>query len=111
MRLGAFAEARALVPRSLAADRRFGTGVAWTWILSLVMARQHLESAGRIVGYLGRLWTARRDSPDLGDLALVDRIAASVQARFGADIASALAAQGRDLDDEAAAALAMREVD
>jgi predicted ATPase/DNA-binding winged helix-turn-helix (wHTH) protein len=106
--LGAFAEARALVPRLLAAERRFGTSVAWRWILSLVAAQEQLESAGRLLGYVNRLRSARRDSPDLDEQQMLDRVSAAVQARLGAETAAALAAEGRSLDDEAAAALAVR---
>ncbi|HSW07718.1 ATP-binding protein, partial [Aquabacterium sp.] len=38
--LGRFTEARALLPRSLATGRRFGTTVAWQGILVLVVAQQ-----------------------------------------------------------------------
>jgi non-specific serine/threonine protein kinase len=111
VRLGAFAEARALVPRMLAAERRFGTGVAWQAIMTLVAAQEHYRSAGRLLGYLNRLRTSRKDSADLDEQALLDGIAATVQARLGAENAAALAAEGRGLDDEAAAALAVREAD
>lgn len=106
--LGAFAEARTLVPRLLAAERRFGTSVAWRWILALVAAQEQLESAGRLLGHVNRLRSARTDSPDLDEQVVLDRVAAAVQAQLGAETAAALAAEGRGLDDEAAAALAMR---
>jgi predicted ATPase len=105
--LGAFAEARTLVPRLLAAERRFGTNVAWRWILALVAAQEHLESAGRLLGYVNRLRSVRRDSPDLDEQVVLDRVTAAVQARLGAETTAALAAEGRGLDEEAAAALAM----
>lgn len=111
VRLGAFAEARSLVPRLLAADRRFGTTVAWQAIIALVAAQDHFEAAGRLLGYVGRLWTERKDSPDLDYQALLDRSTASVQAQLGAEAAAALAAEGRGLDEEAATALAVRETD
>ena len=53
----------------------------------------------------------RRDSADLDEQTLLDGIGAAVQARLGAEAAAALAAEGRSLDDEAAAALAAREAD
>jgi non-specific serine/threonine protein kinase len=109
--LGAFAEARALVPRLLAAERRFGTSVAWRWILALVAAQQRLESAGRLLGYVNRLWATRKDSPDLDEQGTLDRVSAAVQAALGAETAAALAAEGKGMDDEAAQALAAREAD
>ena len=111
VRLRAFAEARALVPRLLAADRRFGTGVGWQVIMALVVAQEHFESAGRLLGYLSRLRAVRKDSADLDEQVLLDRITTAVQARLGAETAAALAAEGRALDDGAAAALAVREAD
>jgi non-specific serine/threonine protein kinase len=106
VRLGEFAAVRAMVPRLLAADRRFGTGLAWQAIMTLVVAQEHFEAAGRLLGYVNRLWAARKDSLDLGEQDLLDRVTATVQARLGAHAAAALAAEGRHLDDEAAAALA-----
>ena len=107
LRLGAFAEARALVPRLLAAERRFGTSVAWPWILALAVAQDHFEAAGRLLGYVSRQRAARRDSADRGEQETVGRVTAAVQARFGAEASAALAAEGRGLDDEAAVALAV----
>jgi predicted ATPase/DNA-binding winged helix-turn-helix (wHTH) protein len=109
--LGAFAEARALVPRLLAAERRFGTSVAWRWILALVVAQGRLASAGRLLGYVNRLRIARQDSPDRDEQVVLDRVSAAVRAGLGAETFAALAAEGRSLDDAAAAALAMRESD
>ena len=109
--LGRLAEARALVPRSLAAGRRFGTTVAWQGILVLVAQQQRFEAAGRLIGHVRRQWTAHRATPDRDELGRLERVAAAVQARLGADTAAALAAEGRGLADEAAAALAVREAD
>jgi len=111
LRLGAFAEARAVVPRLLAAERRFGTSMTWPWILALVAAQEHLASAGRLLGYMSRQRAARRDSADLGEQETLDRVTAAVLARFGTEAAAALAAEGRGLDDAAAEALALRETD
>jgi len=109
--LDRLAEARALVPRSLATGRRFGTSVAWQGILALVLAQQRLAAAGRLLGHVSRLWAARGASPDRDERACYERIDAAVQARLGAEPAAALAAEGRGLDDAAAAALAGREAD
>ncbi len=109
VRLSAFAEARALVPRLLAADRRFGTGVAWQVIMGMVAAQQRFEAAGRLLGYVNRLRAVRKDTSE--EQAVLDRVTALVQAHLGADAAAALAAEGRGLDDEAAAALAVGQAD
>jgi len=106
--LGAFDEARALVPRLLAAEQRFGTNMAWRWILTLVAAQGHLQSAGRLLGYVNRLQSMRPDSSGTDEQVMRDRVAAAVQAGLGAETAAALAAEGRGLDDAAAAALAVQ---
>jgi hypothetical protein len=48
-------------------------------------------------------------TPDRDEHARLERVEAAVRARLGVDVAGALAAQGRALDDEAAAALAAGE--
>jgi non-specific serine/threonine protein kinase len=109
--LRAFDEARTLVPRLLAAERRFGTSMAWRWVLMLVAAQGRVEAAGRLLGYIGRLWTTRQDAQDLDEQRLLNQIAADVQAALGAETAAALAAEGRSMDDAAAEALAARASD
>lgn len=96
VRQGAFAPARALVPRLLAADRRFGTGLAWQMIMALVTAQQRFESAGRLLGYVHRRRSASKDSADLGAEALLDRITAQVQERLGVEAAAGLAVRETD---------------
>ncbi|HSI58582.1 MAG TPA: hypothetical protein VLA16_13565 [Ideonella sp.] len=107
--LGQLAEARALVPRSLAAGRRFGTTVAWQGILVLVAEEQRLEAAGRLIGYVRRQWAAHGATPDRDELGRLERVAAVVRAGLGGEAAAALAVEGRGLSDEAAAVLAVGE--
>lgn len=109
--LGRLAEARALLPRSLAASRRFGTTVAWQGILGWLAAQQRFDAAGRLLGHVERLWSTGGASPDRDERARLAQVGAAVQARLGADVAAALAASGRQLDAEAAAALALRDAD
>ena len=109
IRLGLHAEAQALVPRSIATGRRFGTTVAWQGILVLVAAQGHIASAARLLGYAGQLWGAHGATPDSDEQGRLNEVQAIVEARFGAGIAASLAAEGRLLDDEAAAALACGE--
>jgi len=106
IRLGEYAEAQALVPRSIATGQRFGTTVAWQGILVLVAAQGRADAAARLLGYVGRLWTAHGATPDTDERGRLEQVQATVEARLGADDVAALAAQGRLLDDEAAAALA-----
>jgi len=107
LRLEAYAEARAVVPRMLAAEKRFGISVAWRWILAVVAAQGQLESAGRLLGYVQALWSVRKDSPDLDEQSTLHRVRSTVEARLGAEAAAALAAEGRAMDDDSAAALAV----
>jgi non-specific serine/threonine protein kinase len=104
--LGRLDEAAALVPRSLAVGRRFGTTVAWLGVLRLVADQQRAEAAGRLVGYVGRLWTDDGATLSPQEQACLAHAGAVVVARLGSDLAAALAAEGRGLGDEAAAALA-----
>ncbi|KQU66031.1 MULTISPECIES: winged helix-turn-helix domain-containing protein [unclassified Rhizobacter] len=104
--LGQAAEARALVPRSLAAARRFGTTVAWQGVLLLLLEQQRFEVAGRLVGHVSRLWTLRGASPDRDERARLAQAEVAVRERLGAEVAAALAAEGRGLGADAAAALA-----
>ncbi|WP_284617644.1 ATP-binding protein [Aquabacterium humicola] len=107
----AFAEARAVLPQLLAAERRFGTGVAWRWILSLVEAQRHWRSAGRLLGFVAARRALRQDAVSPDEQQLFDRVAGAVQAALGAETAAALSSEGRGLDEGAAAALAVATVD
>jgi tetratricopeptide (TPR) repeat protein len=109
--LRAFDEARALVPRLLDAERRFGTGIAWRWILMLVDAQGHVHAAARLLGHVGEARHARKDATDPDEDKLLDRIAATVRTRLGSERAEALIAEGRSLDAAAAAAIAARATD
>jgi non-specific serine/threonine protein kinase len=106
-----WSEARALVPRSLDAARRFGTTVAWQGVLVLVAAQQRHVAAGRLLGHVRRQWEARGASPDRDERSRLEQVEAAVRARLGADTATTLAAQGWGLDDAAAARLAAQDID
>lgn len=106
IRLGRHDEAQALVPRSIAAGRRFGTTVAWQSILVLVAARGRVAAAARLLGYAGRLWAAHGATPDMDEQGRLQQVESAVLAHLDASTAAALAAEGRLLDDDAAAALA-----
>jgi predicted ATPase/DNA-binding winged helix-turn-helix (wHTH) protein len=103
---GRLDEARALVPRSLAAGQRFGTTVAWQGILGLVLAQRRLRAAARLTGHVSQLWAARGATPDRDEQRRLEACQASVQAELGQPAFAALLAQGRLMDDESAAALA-----
>ena len=106
IRLGYHDEAQALVSRSIAAGRRFGTSVAWQGILVLVAARGRIEAAARLLGYAGRLWAAHGATPDMDERGRLQQVEAAVLAHLDAAAAAALAAEGAMLSDDAAAALA-----
>ncbi|NRF71505.1 winged helix-turn-helix domain-containing protein [Aquincola sp. S2] len=105
--LGRLPEAAALVPRSLATGRRFGTSVAWLGILLLVAAQHRAEAAGRLAGHVRRQWTANGATLDPVELHCLAQATAAAEARLGAEATAALAAEGHALSDEAAAALAV----
>jgi hypothetical protein len=109
--LGRLDEARALVPRSLAAGHRFGTTVAWQGIFGLVLAQQRPRALARLAGYVRQLWSARGTTPDRDELRRLEHCQAAVQAQLGTEAVTGLIAEGRLLGDESAAALAAREVD
>jgi len=97
-----------LVPRSLAADRRFGSTVAWQGILMLLAREARWSDAGRLAGHAATLWDRPDAHPDRDERARLDEVRALVEARLGVPAAAALAAEGRRLDATAAAALATR---
>jgi len=106
--LDRLAEARVLVPRSLAADRRFGSTVAWQGILMLLAREARWSDAGRLAGHAATLWDRPGAHPDRDERARLDEVRALVEARLGVPAAAVLAAEGRRLDATAAAALAAR---
>ncbi len=99
-------EAQPLVPRLLAAERRFGTSMAWTWIVALLAAQGRLAAAGRVLGYMARRNATRKDAADMVEQGVINGVAAAVREGLGEETAAALAAEGQALSDEAAAALA-----
>ena len=111
MRLGRLDEAHALVPRSISTGRRFGTTVAWQGILVLVAKRGRMPAAARLLGYVERLWTAQGATPDAEEQSRLQEVRAAVKAHLGLTTAAALVAEGRLLDDDAAAALAATQAD
>jgi non-specific serine/threonine protein kinase len=104
-----FDEAQALVPRSLAAGRRFGTSVAWQGILTLLTLQQRHAAAARLIGHVARLWSERSDTPDIDERGRLAQAQAAVCAALGEPAAQALAAEGRLLGDAAAQALVMQD--
>jgi len=103
-----FDEAQALVPRSLAAGRRFGTSVAWQGILTLLTLQQRHAAAARLIGHVARLWSERSDTPDIDERGRLEQVQAAACAALGEPAAQALAAEGRLLGDAAAEALVMQ---
>ena len=108
--LRAFDEANALIPRLLAAERRFGTNLAWQWVLALLVAQARFDAAARLLGYVQRRQEVDQDTmEELGRQSL-KRSATAVRDKLGAEAAAALAAEGRGLDRAAAEALAAQAV-
>lgn len=97
--------AQALVPRSLAIGQRFGTSVAWQGILGLVAAQRRWAAAARLLGYLGRLWSADGAAPDSDESAKLAQVGGLVERALGTEAMSVLWVEGRLMDERAAADL------
>lgn len=109
IRLGRYADAQALVQRSIAAGRRFGTTVAWQGILKLVIAQGGFAAAARLQGYLSHLWSANGAVPDSDEQNLLRQAEAAALSGMGAELAASLAAEGRLLDEQGAEALVVTD--
>ena len=103
--------AQALVPRSLATGQRFGTSVAWQGILGLVAAQRRWPAAARLLGYLTRLWSADGATPDSDEQAKLAQVGEWVERALGFEPTLALLAEGRLMDERAAAHMASLERD
>jgi non-specific serine/threonine protein kinase len=104
--------ARAIVQRMLAADARFGTAISWAAILELIVAEERPRTAARLLGHLQRRAEQRcDDEPGPGFAELLQRTRALVAQRLQAPLAAALDAEGRQLNAEQAAQLALAEGD
>ncbi|KQV60062.1 hypothetical protein ASC95_00860 [Pelomonas sp. Root1217] len=106
--LGRLDEAQALLPRSLAAQRRFGTTVAWLGILPLLVAQGRIEAACRLAGHVRGRWMANDTTLDPLELRALDGALDAGRALLGGDITVALEAEGRALGDEAVEGLVLR---
>jgi predicted ATPase/DNA-binding winged helix-turn-helix (wHTH) protein len=111
IRLEHYADAQALVPRSIAVGKRFGTTVAWQGIVVLVACTGHFTAAARLLGYASRLWNAQGATPDADEQGRLNQIHAIVEAKLGPAMAASLISEGRSLSDEAAAALVLLRTD
>jgi hypothetical protein len=88
LRLERDAEAQALVPRSIAVGKRFGTTVARQGILGLVAAQGRMGAAARLLGYTQRLWSAHGATPDRDEQGRMVQVRALVEARLGSELAT-----------------------
>jgi non-specific serine/threonine protein kinase len=104
--VGRLDEATALVPRSRQAAQRFATAVAWVGFSLLVAAREHAPSAARLLGYLDQRWRAESTTLDPQELLCLARLREAASGLDGTQLAL-LEAEGRGLDEEAAAVLVL----
>jgi non-specific serine/threonine protein kinase len=104
---GRLDEAQALLPRSLAAGRQFGTTVAWQGVLGLLLAQGRHPAAARLAGHLQQRWDTGGASHDPDERRRLLQCLAVARAHLGPDEAEARVAEGRRLSDDAATALAV----
>jgi predicted ATPase/DNA-binding winged helix-turn-helix (wHTH) protein len=109
--LGRLDQARALVPRSLAAGQRFGTTVAWQGILALALAQGRPRTAARLAGFVRQQWAASRATPDRDEQRRVAQCQAAVELTLGRASATAWMADGRSMSHATAAVLAGGQTD
>lgn len=100
-------EAHALVPRTFATDRRFGTLASLPLMPKLAHAQQRLSAAARLSGYTRRRFMAAGARLDAGETGMVDAAIAAAAAAFGREHADRLVQLGHALEDDAALALAL----
>jgi len=102
---GHLAEGVALVPRAQVARRRFVTPVLAPVLVRLALAQQRPEAAARLVGHARASYAALDAQIDAVDEANLVRAEQAASAALGPEAAALQIAQGRQLDDAAAAAL------
>jgi non-specific serine/threonine protein kinase len=104
--LGLVEEARGLVPRVLAAGRRFATPILWIQVSALAVAEQRYPAAAQLLGYTRQSYEARGMKFEPDEETDLQRILASASSALGPQQAQAWVQHGRSLDDDAAEALA-----
>jgi non-specific serine/threonine protein kinase len=104
---GRWHEAGALLPRALAAGRRFSTPVVVSALPTLAAADGRWADAAQLVGHARRVYAAQGlAQPGAAGSPMAAALAAASEA-LGAEPVAALVAQGHSLDDAAAEALAL----
>lgn len=104
--LGLVEEARGLVPRVLAAGRRFATPILWIQVSALAVAEQRYPAAAQLLGYTRQSYESRGMKFEPEEEATLVRVLAAVCAAVGLEQAQGLVQQGRSLADDTAEALA-----
>jgi non-specific serine/threonine protein kinase len=104
--LGRPDEARALLPRLLAAGRRFATPTPAPQLCGLAAAELRFFAAARLLGYAHACYESRGVTFEPEEEAVLARVLAAVSAALGAEQARGWVQQGRSLSDDAAEALA-----
>jgi non-specific serine/threonine protein kinase len=99
-------EARALLPRSFAAARRFATPSLALQFCALATAERRFDAAVRLAGYTRQAYESRRMTFEPEEQELLDRMLAAAQGALGPDAVASLLQEGRALGDEAVEALA-----
>ncbi|GAA0741398.1 winged helix-turn-helix domain-containing protein [Ideonella azotifigens] len=104
--LGRLDEARALLPRSLAAARRFATPTLGPPLCALASAERRHGPAAQLLGHARQGYESRGMTFEPQEAALLAGVLAAASAALGVAQAERLVQQGRLLTEEAAEALA-----
>jgi hypothetical protein len=99
-------DARALLPRLIAAGRRFATPTLAMHFCTLAAAEQRHVAAAQLIGYMRQCYDVRGMPLEVTEEGDIADILANVTAAIGPERTEALLQQGRRLDDGAAEALA-----
>ncbi len=104
--LGRLAEARALLPRLVAAGRRFATAMVVPLLCGLAAGEQRHRAAARLLGHARQRYESQGVTFEPEEEAGLARLLADASKALGPAEAQALVQQGRSLTQDAAEALA-----
>jgi non-specific serine/threonine protein kinase len=108
--LGRLENARTLLPRALAAGRRFDTPAIWPQCCALAVAERRYTAAAQLLGYTRQCHEARGMRFEPAEEDGMQQAEASVRAALGAELWQTWTQHGRLLDEAAAEALATHAV-
>lgn len=104
--LGRLEEARALLPRALAAGRRFNVPAMWPQLCALAVAEKRYPAAAQLLGYTRQCYEAGGTRFEPAEEDIMRRAEAGAGAALGPEQLQTWLRHGRMLDEDAAEALA-----